>query len=626
MISRFLFLLGMMGNGMLPLSVYCQSKEDRLVYRQEEPGRLIINAQNDQSDSINITALGSIVKWMDCHDYFYPGAFSKNGITIFRIEICNSTSKPFKRLLCFTDFLKVELMDNAGTIKMAGIYLPLKEWSYGLADHCVPLQVEEYRSKLFYLKCFSAGPFIKSESRIFLRSDQNEKSFQAGEIRSRLPDTLFLFFYLGFLFFCFIYFLMQFFFRLREKLVLVYSLYILFTFLYSFRDIDKHYFLKTAFPFFNGINNWGEALFSYSSYIFYSLFVIYLLKLNRPGKKLFRFMAATVTLIGLLLLADGILRWSGNEETAKRIFTFSRMVLYPLTILYLVIIISVKGTYYKFFLWGFIFLVLGMGLNLLVFLIRNEPGFIFHAAISSRYGFWGNTVNYTRLGVILEVLFFSVGLAKKMRMEFAEAAIREESAIETRFYTHEVKSALTVLRSKLGNEAAATNYLHVFRDYLSRALELMKHKTGIELTKEIEMASEYFKLRQEDNKQFGFSCIVKDGLKTDEIMIPAGLLIPFIQNFFDHAVVDPDQNNLFQLMLYKNGRNTYLNVTDNGKGIDGENVFNRSGSSGLDIARRKLNLFNSRLGTRLEFTIQNNKEQGGTLIIIKNLPKKKIYD
>ncbi len=61
---------------------------------------------------------------------------------------------------------------------------------------------------------------------------------------------------------------------------------------------------------------------------------------------------------------------------------------------------------------------------------------------------------------------------------------------------------------------------------------------------------------------------------------------------------------------------------DNGKGFNPSAVFDKTGSSGLDIARKKINLYNTLSGSKIDFTISSNKTSGGVHIKIINLPKK----
>lgn len=578
-------------------------------------------------------------QWKNYDSSIYRKLAANKEICWLRLTLKNNTGEAYNRLLCFDAFDRVELGYDSGKIERGGSRVPLKEWSYMYDNFCVKLGVDSHQSKTFYIKCVNQLSGKKHPFRFIMRTEQNEKAFQAFEMRSRLRDTAFLFFYLGFLFFAFIYFLAQFFFNTKEKILLIYALFILFTLLYSFRDVDKHYFLTVAFPKFNGINIWGEALFSYLSYIFYMLFAIYLFNLHERQEKVLKekqenalqgrqkkaywLLTTAICIISLLLAADIILHLSGNDVRAVKVFKIGRMTLFPLIIVYFVLLVPLWRSYYVYFLIGSVFLVLGAGINLLIFPLRGDLSFKYHDAINSKYGFFGNPVNFTRMGVILEVLFFSLGLAKKMRLEFAEVVIQENSTIENRFYTHEIHSGLTTLRSKLENDQEAKDYLTLFAKYLRSALLLMKYKTGIELSKEIEMIIAYFKLRQEDDDRFEF-LYDYDGISPETILIPAGLLIPFVQNFFDHAVTDTDVKNRLEIRLYRAGTTIKLDLTDNGPGFQQKHKPEKNASSGLDIAQRKINLFNIFMGANLDFTIGNNKTSSGALITITNLFKKRM--
>lgn len=603
----------------------------------------ILDIEKVTADSINITPylemyIGDVsIKdssfalqkkfWRKCGELLSPDIFPKRGDRWFRFTVQNNTAFAFSRLVCFNNLDYAALYYSAQKIEKAGTIVPTRDWSYPANNNCLVLSLNANEAKTFFIRCNKGNASGESSVRFILRSEQNEKSFESFEMRSRMADTVFLFFYLGFLFFCFIYFIAQYIFRLNEKILIVYSLYILFTLLYSFRDIDKHYFLQTAFPAFNGINIWGEAIFSYVAYIFYSLFVVYLLDLRKEKKGVFLFIVSVIGIISFLFLCDVILRISGQQQYALELFLKSRVVLFPLTIAYFILIIisPFDGKYYSYFLYGSVFLVIGTGANLLVYFLRDNPEFIFHKAISSRYSFWGNPVNYTRMGVMTEVLFFSMGLAKKMRMEFAEALSKEGFVIMNSFYMHGAKDSLYILEGgKLKTKEEIKYYISLYRDYLENALEQMEEQSrGIELSKEIASARSYFAIKNAKNEKYIFH-FDKAGIDPDKILIPPGLLAPFVQNFFRHAITNGPDKFSFELSLcYENGK-INLDITDNGKGFNDSAIFNKSQNSGLNIARRQVKLFNTLSGSRLDFTLTQNKSGKGTLIKIKNLPPKNV--
>jgi hypothetical protein len=598
----------------------------------------ILDTDKAMGDSLNITPYLEIYTgqsllpdftdtsankyWKQCDSTVYAGKYALERNSWLRLTLLNSSSVTFEKLLCFQDFDQVYFDCFSEKVEMGGDRTPIDKWSYASTGQCVTLKLGPHQQRTYYTKCYKRGPGVKRPLTFILRTEQNEKAAQSVEMRGRMLNTAFLFLYLGFLFFCFIYFLAQYLFRLQEKILLVYALYILFTFWYSFRDIDQYYFLKTAFTLFNGIYVTGEAVSSYLSYIFYSLFVIMLLNLKQERKWAYRLIMCVIGIITVLLAADIVLRLNDRSAEAFSLFRSGRMLLFPLIVLYYALTLPSRGSYYKYFLWGSLFLVLGMGTNLLVHLVRNNTSFLFYEAITSRYGFWGNPVNYTRLGVIVEVLFFSLGLAKKLQVDFVDAALREHSAIETRFYTHEVKSALTTMHDKLDNAVEAERYATTFGNFLQKVLQLMKETKGIQLALEIEIAHEYFRLRQEDDDLSELHFTNTADINLDNIYIPAGLLIPFIQNFFDHAVTGTEEKSQLTLTLYKEGDKVNLKIQDNGGGLENIDVLGKPASSGLDIARRKINLFNTARGARMALKIENNKSSSGVSVTIINLPEK----
>lgn len=505
--------------------------------------------------------------WRKCGEFIHPGNFSGKGICWIRLTMQNTIAETYKRLLCFNDLALVSFYNSSGNIEQGGQLAPLREWSYASSNHCITLRLDSHQTQTFFIRCYKQDSDIERPLKFIIRSEQNENSFQSFEIKSRMADNAFLFFYLGFLSFCFIYFLVQFLFRLHERILLIYSLYLLFTLLYSFRDIDKHYFLQTAFPAFNGIYTWGEAIFSYLSYIFYLLFVLYLLNLKKQREWAYRLISSAIFIMALLLFCDIALRFTGNEEMAIRIFIKARMLIFPLVILYFLMIIPFWKGYYTYFLYGSIFLVLGTGINLLVFLIRDSPSFIFHEAISSKYGFWGNTVNYTRLGVLTEIVFFSLGLSKKIQVNYSQSAISKLKNNYISIIFHEIKNRLNTLIGLFkSNSNESINFIHKLSEILSDSLEMNEAK--ISLKDELIIAERYFNFRVKSNQKIDLKIINHAAESLDEVIVPPMLLQPFIENCLKHAFIDDKQEKKEITVAIIQSRNfVSIEIKDNGIGF-----------------------------------------------------------
>lgn len=560
-------------------------------------------------------------QWEKCNDSIYYEKYLHNEICWFRLTVLHNGNDTFKRLLCFDEFDRVEFDCFSNEMQKAGNRAPVNQWSYSNSGNCVQFKITGPQTRTIYIRCLKAFSSISRPVFFVLQTELAQKAVESDETGKRMADFIFLFFYIGFLFFGFIYSLSQYFNRNRDVTLLVYALYLLFTLLYSFRDVDKHYQLKVIFPLFNGIYLWGEAAFSYLSYIFYSLFVILLLGLKEKRINAYRFISAIIIIISVMLVTDMLIRITGGHATATLVFARFRMMLYPLIIIYFILVMPMRSGYFSYFLWGSVFLLAGSGLNLLAHLLRPFTTLPFHDIITDRYSIWGNAVNYTRMGVIAEVLFFSLGIAKKMRVEFTKAALKEDALIINQFHLHETKSGISVLEQKLENHPEASAYLEQFREYLSKTLELMKDRDGIELNREIEMAEEWFNLQRADGSNFRFSFHNKSGMNPNQVWIPPGLLVPFIQNFFKHAIFSEQKEYRLEAVLYKEGKKINLSLTDNGCGLRDEHVLTKSGSSGLNIVQRKINLFNLLHGARLKCTIKNNPSAPGVVITLFNLPK-----
>jgi 7TM diverse intracellular signalling/7TMR-DISM extracellular 2 len=560
--------------------------------------------------------------WQQYTNAVSSGLYVPKGVCWLRFALHNATKDVYERLLCFNSINRIDQLElgyDSGRIETGGTRVPLKDWSYAFNNYCVTFRLDSHQTKTFYIKCINDASPNKHPFQFILRTEQNEKSLQAFEMRSRIEDTVFLFFYLGFLFFTFIYFLSQFLFNLKEKLLLVYVLYILFTLLYSFRDIDKHYFLQTAFPVFNGINVWCDAIFSYLSYIFYLLFVSHLLNLKKDRKPAYWLTTACIVIITLLLFIDIIFRVSGNHVMALATFRTARMALFPLILIYFALIIPFRGSYYVYFSLGSIFLVFGIGINLLVFLLRGNPSFAFHAAISSKYGFWGNPVNYTRLAVLVEVLFFSLGLSKKLQMKYTQSVILNLNNNYTSIIFHEIKNGLNKLiglfKSKSSN---SINYIQELSVVLNDSLEI--NHTQISLKEELHIAERYFNFRLKSNQKINFQIVNESDANLYNVMVPPMLLQPFIENCFKHAFIDGENaDNKITVNIIENKKFVTVEIKDNGIGF--KDINGNRKSKGTKLVQERLGFFNDLFGTDIYFESQNQKDAPGAIVTIYNLKK-----
>lgn len=605
-------------------------------YSTSNTNQSILEVNESSVDSIDITShlqvfygnagTGQKKQWRNYDASAFKELSNSDGTCWLKFTMRCNSSGGYKGLLSFTDLDKVLVYDSTGKIEKAGKLVPLKEWSYSTDNHCIMITIDQLQTKTYYIKCYKRASSIRHPIKFFLRSEQNENNFQLYEIRSRMIDTVFLFFYLGFLFFGFIYFFIQSFYRSKEKiLLLTYSLYIFFTLLYSFRDIDKHYFLQTTFPVFNGTYIWGEGMFSYLSYIFYMLFVVYLLDLNDKSKWAYRLIMFVNGIMLFLLTVDIVMRLSGNDEIALSVFKKSRMLLFPLVFLYFYLLIPLRkkldkrNSYYKYFIIGSVFLMLGTGINLLVLLIRHIPSFFLHDAISSKYGFWGNTVNYTRLGVLLEIVFFSLGISKKIQIGYAESVIQSLNNNYISIILHAIKNGLNKLIGLFKSQSdQSIKYIHQMDDVLNDGLEITEPK--ISLKEELIMAKRYLDFHLTPDQKINFEIISYDERDHDKIMIPTMLLQPFIDNCLKHAFISKENHyKEIQVNVLRHKQYVHIEIKDNGIGF-GNTSSNRK-SKGTKLIQNRLKFFNDLFGNNIYFETNNRRDEPGAIVTIYNLQK-----
>ncbi len=203
---------------------------------------------------------------------------------------------------------------------------------------------------------------------------------------------------------------------LRKKEYLFYAIYLLLLTVYYLVAIPEFFFNvaltdKEAITKFDLFKRPVQFLVS----VFYSLFVMYYLGLQKRSQPLFRIF---IFLIGLYLLLSGACLL-GNLLGLKYdpIYYLIGMLLFPMQMMVVIALFKYKVPYGRFIIWGSILVLVGSCITLVISLSLANPNTIFTNA---------SAYIPVMISILLDIFLFTIALQRKI-------ADNEKSLIDAAF-------------------------------------------------------------------------------------------------------------------------------------------------------------------------------------------------
>lgn len=166
-------------------------------------------------------------------------------------------------------------------------------------------------------------------------------------------------------------------------------------------------------------------------------------------------------------------------------------------------------------------------------------------------------------------------------------------------------------------QAIASNiskFSHIMRETLEST-----YKEYVTIEQEIDFLNEYMEVQKiRFPKTFSYTIKADSELDIDEILIPAMIIQPFIENSIEHGFLGIDyaghlsvhfsiQSKELQIVIEDNGRGMPLNVTQD---------QNKHISRASQIIKDRIYLLNIKLKTKAGFSIDNNPNGPGVVVKI----------
>ena len=402
----------------------------------------------------------------------------------------------------------------------------------------------------------------------------------------------------------------------KDKVYLWYGMYLLLLGLYF------------ALKFDNQLYYWNPELqmrlfdpIPLLSYYFYYRFVRSFLDL----KKLLPKWDNILKYMGWLVVAYAVfdlvfMQIAPNAEMRSKMYTIIRLMIILVSIIIIVRFYFTKSNLVHFINTGSMLLLIGATITMIK-----------------------NPLYYMQAGVALEILFFSLGLAYRNRLneeaklEAQQLLILEEQKeiqLKKDFETKLAKVEMSSLRAQM-NPHFIFNSLNSIKsyivknnavqasDYLSKFSKLMRlilqnsSSNRVSLARELEALKLYIELEaMRFNGKFDFTFNVQEDIELEFVKIPAMLIQPYVENAIWHGLMHKANHGQLVIEVSQVNKTLTFVVQDNGVGrkhaaqIEKKPATQRK-SMGMEITRDRIRMMNQLYGTNANVHIEDLENDRG---------------
>ncbi|MEO9872757.1 sensor histidine kinase [Ekhidna sp.] len=226
-------------------------------------------------------------------------------------------------------------------------------------------------------------------------------------------------------------------------------------------------------------------------------------------------------------------------------------------------------------------IVLTIGLQVYVFFNKKDrlANFIIVGSaffiVSALISIIALEVFYFRLGVIIEIITFSLGLAYRLRQsESAKISLAKEVervkmiALRTQMKPHFLFNTINSIRALIlkGSKEEAYEHLAVFSKLIRYVLESSESEL-VPLKQELKMLDIYVEMEKRRlSNDFNYKQIIEPSVNEDTTLIPPLILQPFIENSIIHGLSSKEGQKNLEVQLTRVDHQLKCIITDNGVG------------------------------------------------------------
>lgn len=548
-----------------------------------------------------------------------PFAFGKQNVW-FRLILHNQGNDSIQAIILSNrcDILNLYIPEKDRFIEMStGFGIPNREYSSKSVPFGFNLNIAPGASKIYYLKIENYFRLMQN-IRVAIYSQTQYQNYKSRQSESRMPFLIFQSCFLACMLFMFLYTILQFSSNYYRGYV-YYALFILANFFIFFRLLEFNANLRIITYWFPQFFYCFENLLTALALIFYLKFVEYFLETNLHQSYLQKFITICVYfLVGLIALDLVIIVISPYSYQNIPVFAIEKFINYGILLAALIQLFFNKNILSRYIIIGTIALLLGV--IIASYLAISQTVVRSALMIPS---------NFAETGVILEILFFSVGLGHKSRViereknraqeqlitqlqenqklqiqmneqlevqvnkrtdevlrinkHFEEQRIQQ---IQSDFQKKIIETEMAALRAQMNPHFIfnCLNSINLFilksepdiaSDYLTKFSRLIRLVLDNSRTQQVTLSDEItaIKLYIEMEalrfaNKFGYEIIVNDNINIEETEIPPMILQPYVENAIWHGLMQYNGEGKINLSFSKKGNILTAIIDDNGIGRD----------------------------------------------------------
>ena len=468
-------------------------------------------------------------------------------------------------------------------------------------------------------------PYLMSRSSL---SEVQEKLMQ----KSRVPDHIF-FTGIGMFLIMMVYILIKWLYQ-RDAAYLYYAITIFastayFLFNYFKEQNNQYWFAEN--PMINHLTN--------DSFIFLSMFAYWrfvrkFLYLDKTNSFLGKYMQVGSIVILVTGTASLIYAWTFRDITSLIRINSTIGVVILLAGLYVLYAIRKVNQPLRRFIYG----------GLISLVVFYSMGSVYEMVRDTKYAFWpslGSGTPLLMIGNVFEMLFFTIGLAYRNKLETeqmagitVQKAEAEMKALRAQMNPHFIFNCMQTIDAYIFKEQPdkASAFLNKFSKLIRQTLENSQYPL-ISIDKEIELLQLYLQLEQERfENTFTITINLPEEITNKHFKIPPLLIQPYAENAILHGLrhlygiqgmSEKEKGNLV-INLAEADNRIEISISDNGIGREESKKINAGNrpsshtSMALLLTLQRLKMLPGK-GT---VEINNNPSAGatGTKVII-HLPK-----
>ena len=186
----------------------------------------------------------------------------------------------------------------------------------------------------------------------------------------------------------------------------------------------------------------------------------------------------------------------------------------------------------------------------------------------------------------------------------------ELKAIRSQMNPHFMFNALGSIQNLINHNKvkSANKYLSKFA-FLMRLVLNNSEKKLVPLSDEINLVTHYLELEQL-RFPFNYKVNLEPGLNIEEEELPGMLIQPYIENAVIHGI-STLESGIIELNIYKQNKILYIEVLDNGVGIN-STVKSRGNGVAMHLINERIKLLNSQPDFDITLKVEDRKEKENT--------------